>query len=162
MPHFTLNSRRFAARAREDRRGFYLLAGSHVSATIRATLHAAYRRQREELIAAGDLRQAESGEHLVLTRDVRCQSPSAAASIVRGYPSNGHSSWRSSSGCTPTRSTRFGVKSFASRRGSLARNLLALAESFDGLTGPDAQAWRAHFQDLAERLRRGDAPPECP
>ncbi|MGW5663274.1 DUF4357 domain-containing protein [Streptomyces sp. NPDC003758] len=78
---------------------FMVLAGSPVR---RETLpgigrHAAA--QREELLADGGIRESERWRgYLETTRDIECNSPSAAASVVAGRSPGGQAEWRTEDG----------------------------------------------------------------
>lgn len=79
---------------------FVVLAGSRVSAEWRgkSTHHTGYSKLHGELVAAGVIRQ--DGELAVFAENYAFKSPSAAAAVVNGRPTNGTAEWRLSDGKT--------------------------------------------------------------
>ncbi|MFE0672582.1 DUF4357 domain-containing protein [Streptomyces sp. NPDC058867] len=84
---------------------FLLLAGSLVTAEPWPGLGDYGRRFRAELRASGHLADAPDGDgppgspgRWTVTRDVPCNSPSAAATLVYGYDASGPESWRTDEG----------------------------------------------------------------
>lgn len=86
-------------------RKFLLREGSAVSAESWPRLSGYVRRLREELRADGGLVDAPAGPdgpqtppRWVTTRDIACNSSSAAASLVYGYDASGPEAWRTDEG----------------------------------------------------------------
>ncbi|MGV9568205.1 DUF4357 domain-containing protein [Streptomyces nigra] len=84
---------------------FLLLEGSSVAADTWPTLSDHARRIRADLRADGrlvdtpaDPGQRRSERSWLVTRDIECNSPSAAASLVYGYAASGPDSWRTAEG----------------------------------------------------------------
>ncbi|MGW0885861.1 DUF4357 domain-containing protein [Streptomyces sp. NPDC002671] len=84
---------------------FLLQEGSIVVAEVRPGLGDHARRFRAELRASGGLIDApaepdrpETPPRWVATRDIVCNSPSAAAALVYGYDASGPESWRTAEG----------------------------------------------------------------
>lgn len=80
------------AQAMQSDEGFVVLAGSRASGKPTEALAKGYAQQREELIEQGVMK-LESDGHYIFTVDAAFSSPSAAASIVAGYPSSGPQNW---------------------------------------------------------------------
>lgn len=80
------------ARALQSDEGFVVLAGSRASGSPTEALAKGYAQQREELIEQGVLKP-DPGGHYLFTVDAVFSSPSAAASIIAGYPSSGPQNW---------------------------------------------------------------------
>lgn len=80
------------ARASQSDEGFVVLAGSRASGSPTEALAKGYAQQREELIEQGVLKLDPDG-HYLFTVDAVFSSPSAAASIIAGYPSSGPQNW---------------------------------------------------------------------
>ena len=80
------------AQAIQSDEGFVVLAGSRGSGFPTEALGKGYALQREELIEQGVMKLESDGNYL-FTVDAVFSSPSAAASIVAGYPSSGPQSW---------------------------------------------------------------------
>lgn len=84
---------------------FLLLEGSAVTSEAWPGLGDHTRRLRAELRANGGLADApadpgrpEAPPHWVATRDIECNSSSAAAALVHGYDASGPESWRTAEG----------------------------------------------------------------
>ncbi|MFC9529120.1 DUF4357 domain-containing protein [Streptomyces sp. NPDC056975] len=79
---------------------FLVRQGSPVSASEWPGLSDYTRRQRSELRADGSLADAPDGpsRYWLATRDIECNSASAAASLVIGYSVSGPEAWRDASG----------------------------------------------------------------
>jgi Domain of unknown function (DUF4357) len=80
------------AQAVQSDEGFVVLAGSRGSGFSTEALGKGYAMQREELIEQGVMKLESDGNYL-FTVDAAFSSPSAAASIIAGYPSSGPQSW---------------------------------------------------------------------
>ena len=80
------------AQAIQSDEGFVVLAGSRGSGFATEALGKGYALQREELIEQGVMK-LEPDRNYLFTVDAVFSSPSAAASIVVGYPSSGPQSW---------------------------------------------------------------------
>lgn len=80
------------AQAIQSDEDFVVLAGSRASGNLTERLAKGYAQQREELIEQRVMK-LESDGHYLFTVDAGFSSPSAAASIVAGYPSSGPQSW---------------------------------------------------------------------
>ncbi len=80
------------AQAIQSDEGFVVMAGSKGSGFPNEALGKGYAMQREELIEQGVMKLESDGNYL-FTVDAVSSSPSAAASIVAGYPSSGPLSW---------------------------------------------------------------------
>jgi Domain of unknown function (DUF4357) len=87
------------AQAIQSDEGFVVLAGSRGSGFPTEALGKGYALQREELIEQGVMKLESDGNYL-FTVDAVFSSPSAAASIVAGYPSSGPQSWVDQNGGT--------------------------------------------------------------
>lgn len=87
------------AQAIQSDEGFVVLAGSQASGNPTEALAKGYAQQREELIGQGVMKLESNGSY-VFTVDAVFSSPSAAASIVAGYPSSGPQSWIDPHGVT--------------------------------------------------------------
>ena len=90
---YVLSKRGIDARARAVGGEFIVLQGSRVTPEV--TTPRRYQRVHvlhSQLVADGTIRV--EGDHGVLTRDVSCSSPSAAASLVVGHFRNGRKSWK--------------------------------------------------------------------
>ena len=87
------------AQAIQSDEGFVVLAGSRASGNPTEALAKGYMQQREELIEKGALKPEPDG-HYLFTVDSVFSSPSAAASIVSGYPSSGPQNWSDQNGVT--------------------------------------------------------------
>lgn len=87
------------AQAIQTDEGFVVLAGSRASGHATDALGKGYAQQREELIEQGVLKPEPDGQYL-FTVDAVFSSPSAAASIIAGYPSSGPQSWSDQNGAT--------------------------------------------------------------
>ena len=92
---FELESARhgLAAVARENGKAFTVLAGSQAKLAWSGQPHS-YLQLREDLSSSGALKASEDGSHLVFTRDVEFNSPSAASATVFGRTDNGRNTWR--------------------------------------------------------------------
>ncbi|MDR9424343.1 MAG: GIY-YIG nuclease family protein [Marinobacter sp.] len=79
---------------------FVVLAGSKASPQWRgrSTQHTGYSRLHDELIASGVLKP--EGELAIFTEHYAFKSPSAAAAVVNGRPTNGTTEWRLPGGIT--------------------------------------------------------------
>lgn len=79
---------------------FVVLSGSKVSPRWRgkSTHHTGYSKLHGELVAAGVIRSG--GELAVFTENYAFKSPSAAAAVVNGRPTNGTTEWRLPEGKT--------------------------------------------------------------
>ncbi len=95
LPQFSLNKSKqgIKAQATQSDEGFIVLGGSRASGNPTEALAKGYAQQREELIEQGVLK-LESDGHYLFTVDTVFSSPSAAASIVAGYPSSGPANWK--------------------------------------------------------------------
>ena len=90
---YVLSKRGIDARARVVSGEFVVLQGSCVTSEV--TTPKRYQRVHalhSQLIADGTIRV--EGDHGVLTRDIGCSSPSAAASLVVGHFSNDRKNWK--------------------------------------------------------------------
>jgi len=87
------------AQAVQTDEGFVVLAGSRASGHATEALGKGYAQQREELIEQGVMK-LEPDSHYLFTVDTVFSSPSAAASIIAGYPSSGPQSWSDQNGVT--------------------------------------------------------------
>lgn len=92
---YELNSRKHGilARAQESDGEFTVLLGSVAVLAWKATSDHSYRRLREQLEENGTLAMTENGSQMRFTRDYVFNSPSAAAAVVLGRPSNGRKLW---------------------------------------------------------------------
>jgi hypothetical protein len=87
------------AQAVQSDEGFVVLAGSRASGKLTDALAKGYIQQREDLIQQGVLKPEPDG-HYLFTVDAVFSSPSAAASIISGYPSSGPQNWSDPNGVT--------------------------------------------------------------
>ena len=87
------------AQAIQGDEGFVVLAGSRASGNPTEALAKGYAQQREALLEQGVMKLESDGNY-VFTVDAVFASPSAAASIVAGYPSSGPQSWVDQNGVT--------------------------------------------------------------
>ena len=154
---FTLKNQITSATGHQTAHSFVVHAGSHFAAST-SRLNPGWLAIRQNLIETGRLQLEPSSGHYRLTDDAWFTTAGAAASIVAGRQVNGLKDWRGPNGETPARSTRLGVKSFASRRKHLAKRLRDTVQTFDGINTPDAVSWRKHLNTLAERLAMGQSP----
>jgi len=92
-------TQRIKAQAIQTDEGFVVLAGSRASGNPTEALAKGYAQQREELIEQGVLKLEADGQYL-FTVDAVFSSPSAAASIISGYPSSGPKNWSDPTGTT--------------------------------------------------------------
>lgn len=92
----TCKSARAKGKLTED--GFVVLEGSTVNAESLPSAHFSIDNRREELLGRGVL--DEKGGLLVFTKDHLMDSPSGAASLVRGGNANGWTEWKDSRGRT--------------------------------------------------------------
>lgn len=96
--NFYLRTAEINASAIRTNEGIVVLAGSDVSAEVRASLSTGYRSLRERLVASGVITQA--GAKYKFSRDQLFPSPSQAAAIVVGYSINGRDNWMTNDGRT--------------------------------------------------------------
>jgi len=89
----TLSQGSCLARGLATEDGLVVLAGSIVSPSTAPTLEPNYKRERTQLLEAGDLIIGEN-DRCVLGRHLWFGSPSAAASVVAGSNTNGRKAWR--------------------------------------------------------------------
>ncbi|KQX89065.1 DUF4357 domain-containing protein [Variovorax sp. Root473] len=78
--------------------GMVVLKGSHARMDVVASTPASTERDRQRLIASGELKR--EGDAYVFQRDVLFQAPSRASNVVLGRNSNGWSEWKDPAGKT--------------------------------------------------------------
>lgn len=78
--------------------GLVVLAGSKVCKEVKESLSQGYKQFREHLIEIGVL--IDNGDYFVFQKDQLFTSSSQAAAIIAGYPMNGRSYWKTTSGIT--------------------------------------------------------------
>ena len=93
-----LNSKGVQARARQDERGFVVLAGSQMVKEELPTLSAGHSELRRTMLQDGRL--VDDGPAYRLTQDHEFRTSSGAASIIVGGARSGPGSWRNSNGTT--------------------------------------------------------------
>lgn len=94
----TLNYKKLNANALLTDEGVVLLKGSEALPIVKETLAPGYKKIKTDLIESGKLK--DEGDKYVLQIDYLFNSPSAAACIVLGRPSNGRTIWKDSAGRT--------------------------------------------------------------
>ncbi len=75
---------------------FIVKAGSEARREVNVSLQAGSKRLREELQANGVLIETDSG--LMFTSDYAFSSPSGAAGLISGSPTNGRTNWKTTTG----------------------------------------------------------------
>ncbi len=73
---------------------FVVLSGSKARKEVSASMHKGHRRQREELIDSGILKDSGDPKFLEFTQDVQFNSPTAAVAVIRTQVLNGRKEWR--------------------------------------------------------------------
>jgi hypothetical protein len=78
--------------------GFVVNKGSKSNSKINDTLSEGYKRLRNDLINLGVIKENDSG--IIFAKDQEFNSPSAAGSVLAGYPVNGRVAWVDEAGKT--------------------------------------------------------------
>jgi hypothetical protein len=94
----TLRGRGIEASGVDSPEGFVVKQNSRAAKEPVPSLVTYVKRLREALVAKGVLAAADG--HLVLTQDYTFNSPSVAAEVFLGRPSNGRTAWKDASGRT--------------------------------------------------------------
>jgi len=92
------NGRGIEARGRYEEDGMVVLQDSHVALDVTKSLSPGYKSQRDNLIEKGILISTE--DSFTFTRDHTFSSPSTAAAVILGRPSNGWTAWKDAAGIT--------------------------------------------------------------
>ena len=93
--NFTLIHGRVPANAIVLHNGdFIVLSGSKARKEVSASMHKGHRRQREELLESGILKDLGDPKFLEFTQDVQFNSPTAAVAVIRTQSLNGRIEWR--------------------------------------------------------------------
>jgi hypothetical protein len=95
---FSLKSAAFSATMFESEEGYVVEAGSQANKSMTPSLAETYRRQRQQFIDGGLLK--DDGSHYTFVWDTAFSSPSAASNIVLGRQSAGPIEWVDSNGLT--------------------------------------------------------------
>lgn len=81
------------ATAKEVEASFIVQQGSKAR-TDKGAIRRSHQQRREQLCEDGTLKDTDDPEYWVFTRDCVFNSPSAAATVIRGYSTNGRITWK--------------------------------------------------------------------
>ncbi len=95
---FAKGARGALAQGRDSSEGFVVLQASRATMTEVGSLVTYVREERAKLIASGVL--VDGGDLYVFTQDYTFTSPTTAAAVVLGRPSNGRTEWKDATGKT--------------------------------------------------------------
>lgn len=93
-----IQAKGIAAKGYESSQGFVVLSGSQAVAEEVPSIHRYMSALRQDLLGQGVLQQERT--HLIFTQDYVFNSPSTAAGVTLGTPSNGRTAWKSADGKT--------------------------------------------------------------